>query len=279
MVLADRLGIYADAVYNDVHAASAMQLVLGTYAYAFQIFMDFSGYTDMALGTARLFNINLTQNFNSPYLATSVADFWRRWHISFSRWILDYIFKPLQMQWRDWRTWGTALALVAAFLVSGIWHGASWGFVIWGGLHGLYMACSVFYKPYQKKIYQKLGIQKSPYLKYWQMLVTFHLVCLAWIFFRVNSLSDALYICTFKFLSAGRQGASLLVHGFDRGDARLVVAAGALVALGGLLARHQRAQGIWNGSALLRWGCYNGLVLALIFLGVKSKGTFIYFNF
>ncbi|MBJ6801700.1 MBOAT family O-acyltransferase [Geomonas propionica] len=279
VVLADRLGIYADAVYNDVHAATGLQLLLGTYAYAFQIFMDFSGYTDMALGTARLFNINLTQNFNSPYLATSVADFWRRWHISFSRWILDYIFKPLQMQWRDWRTWGTAAALVVAFLVSGIWHGASWGFVIWGGLHGLYMACSVFYKPYQKKIYQSLGIQKSRYLKYWQMLVTFHLVCFAWVFFRVNSLGDALYICRFPFERAGRGLHNVLVHGFDTEDARLVLIAGALVALCGTLARNERVLSAWNRHGALRWLSYNALLLALIFLGTKSQASFIYFNF
>src|SRR6185369_16654097 len=168
--------------------------LLATYAYAFQIYMDFSGYTDMALGSARLFNINLTQNFNSPYLATSVADFWRRWHITFSRWILDYIFKPLQMQWRNWKNWGTAAALIIAFIISEIWHGASWGFVVWGGLHGLYMACSVIYKPYQKKLHKMLGIEKTKFLKVWQIFVTFNLVSIAWVFFRASSLKDAVYV-------------------------------------------------------------------------------------
>lgn len=194
LVIAERLSVTVDLVYRDVHDFTGLQLLLATYAYAFQIYMDFSGYTDMALGSALLFNINLTQNFNSPYLATSVADFWRRWHITFSRWILDYIFKPLQIQWRNWKNWGTASALIAAFLVSGIWHGASWGFVIWGGLHGLYMACSVFYKPYQKKLHKALGIEKTKILKYWQIFVTFNLVSFAWIFFRASSLSDALHV-------------------------------------------------------------------------------------
>lgn len=148
----------------------------------------------MALGSARLFNINLTQNFNSPYLATSVIDFWRRWHISFSRWILDYIFKPLQMGWRSWKNLGTAGALIATFLVSGIWHGASWGFVIWGGLHGLYMACSVIYKPYQKRLHKELGIENTRFLKIWQVFVTFNLVCFAWVFFRATRFGDALYV-------------------------------------------------------------------------------------
>jgi len=194
VVIADRLGLYVDTVYKDVHAFTGLPLLLATYAYAFQIYMDFSGYTDMAIGCARLFNINLTQNFNSPYLATSVADFWRRWHITFSRWILDYIFKPLQMQWRNWKNWGTASALIVTFLISGIWHGASWGFVIWGGLHGFYLACSIFYKPYQKRLHKTLGIEKTKFLKFWQIFVTFNLVSLAWVFFRANNLSDAYYI-------------------------------------------------------------------------------------
>jgi D-alanyl-lipoteichoic acid acyltransferase DltB (MBOAT superfamily) len=101
-------------------------------------------------GCSRMFNIRLTQNFRTPYLATSVGDFWRRWHISFSRWILDYLFKPLQMHWRNLRQAGTVAALIVTFLLSGLWHGASWCFIIWGGLHGLYLACSVVYKPLKR---------------------------------------------------------------------------------------------------------------------------------
>jgi alginate O-acetyltransferase complex protein AlgI len=196
IVIADRLGVYVDTVYNDVHAYTGLTLLMATYAYAFQIYMDFSGYTDMALGSALLFNIKLTQNFHSPYLAISIADFWRRWHISFSRWILDYIFKPLQMQWRNWKNWGTAAALITAFLVSGIWHGASWGFVMWGGLHGVYMAVSVFYRPYQKKIHKTLKIEKTKFLKAGQVFVTFNLLCISWIIFRGKSISDAYYVFT-----------------------------------------------------------------------------------
>lgn len=132
LVVADRLGLYVNMVYGAVPAHTGPAYLCATWLYAFQLYFDFSGYTDMALGSARLFNIHLTPNFNTPYLATSVADFWRRWHISFSRWILDYIFKPLQMRFRDRGTAGTALALFITFLVSGVWHGASWGFVIWG---------------------------------------------------------------------------------------------------------------------------------------------------
>src|SRR4030042_4484350 len=102
VVVADRLVLFVDPIYNNVHSYHGLSLLIATYFYAFQIYYDFSGYTNMALGTASLFNIRLTQNFNRPYLATSIADFWRRWHISFCRWILDYIFEPLQMSWREW---------------------------------------------------------------------------------------------------------------------------------------------------------------------------------
>ncbi len=176
VVISDRLGLFVNAVYNDVHSATPLAALLATYAYAFQIYMDFSGYTDMALGSARLFNITLTQNFDNPYLATSIADFWRRWHITFSRWILDYIFKPLQMQWRSKRNWGTAAALIITFLVSGVWHGARWGFVVWGLLHGLYLACSVFYRPGQKWLHKALSVEKTWCLKLWQIIVTFNLI-------------------------------------------------------------------------------------------------------
>lgn len=194
VVIADRLAQFVNPVYNDVHSYSGVTFLVIVYFYAIQLYCDFSGYTDMALGTARLFNIELTQNFKSPYLATSIADFWRRWHISFSRWILDYIFKPLQFAWRDHKSAGSALALVITFLASGIWHGSTWGFVVWGLLHGLYLATSVFYKPLQKKIHKTLGIEKTRFLEWWQTLVTFNLVCFAWIFFRSATVADSWYI-------------------------------------------------------------------------------------
>ena len=196
LVVADRLGLYVNMVYGSIPAHTGPAFLCATWLYAFQLYFDFSGYTDMALGSARIFNINLTQNFNTPYLATSIADFWRRWHISFSRWILDYIFKPLQMKFRDWSTAGTALALFLTFLISGIWHGASWGFVIWGLLHGLYLAVSVFYKPYQKRLHKACGLQGTRSLKIWQTVITFNLVCFAWVFFRADTLTDAWYVIT-----------------------------------------------------------------------------------
>lgn len=194
VVVADHLAMFVDPVYNNVHEYYGLSLVIATYLFALQLFFDFSGYTDMALGIARCFNIRLTQNFNAPYLATSTADFWRRWHISFSSWILDYIFKPLQFYFRDWPKLGTPLALMLTFIVSGAWHGASWCFIIWGTLHGIYLGSSILFKQPKRRLCKAMGLDKSKILKVWQIFSTFHLICFSWIFFRAANIKDALYV-------------------------------------------------------------------------------------
>jgi len=193
VVVADRLASYVDVVYQDVHHYSGLSLILATYMYALQLYFDFSGYTDMALGSARMFNIRLTQNFNMPYAATSIQDFWRRWHISFSSWILDYIFKPLQFRFRN-NKWGTQIALLVTFIISGFWHGASWCFIVWGTVHGVYLAASSVIQPRLNKLYKRHHMNKNLCIKFANMFITFHLVCFAWIFFRANSLDEAYYV-------------------------------------------------------------------------------------
>lgn len=199
LVVADRLAVLVNPVFATVHNYTGLTLILAVYLYAFQLYFDFSGYTDMALGIARLFNLRLSENFNQPYLAHSIAEFWRRWHISFSRWILDYIFRPLQMTWRRWGTWGIAAALLVAFLASGLWHGSNWGFIIWGLLFGIYMVIETLYGPLRKKIDRKLRIEKAWWARLWQIALTFNLVAFAWIFFRANTFPDALYVAANLF--------------------------------------------------------------------------------
>ena len=204
VTIADRIGSFVDPVFSNVEAYSGLPVLLTVYLYAFQIYFDFSGYTDMALGSARLFNINLTQNFNSPYLATSMADFWRRWHISFSRWILDYIFTPLQMLWRNYGSTGTALALIITFLASGLWHGSQSGFITWGLLHGIYLAVGVWYRPYKKRVQKATGLKGTRLQTIWQTVFTFNLVCFAWIFFRAGTLTKGLIVFERMFNSSSK---------------------------------------------------------------------------
>lgn len=274
VVVAERLAFYVDSVYGNVQAFKGLSLWLATYAYAFQIYADFSGYTDMALGSALLFNIKLTQNFNSPYLATSVADFWRRWHITFSRWILDYIFKPLQMKWRYSKDAGTAAALLTAFLVSGVWHGASWGFVIWGALHGLFMACSVFYKPYQKKLHRLLRVEKTWLQKMWMTVVTFNLVCFAWVFFRASTVNDALYIVR-NLCPADNAGLGTLVT--TRALIDLAVISG-FIAASAAVKVYRATTTLLELPVWVRWPAYYALGATILVLG-RSTGSYIYFRF
>jgi alginate O-acetyltransferase complex protein AlgI len=274
VVVADRLALYADQVYNNVHGYTGLSLIIGTYAFAFQIYFDFSGYTDMARGTGRMFGVNLTENFNSPYLATSIADFWRRWHISFSRWILDYIFKPLQMGWRNWGLAGTTLALIVTFLVSGLWHGVRWGFVIWGLLHGLYLATSTYYRPYQKRMYKWLGAENKKWVKWWQIFITFNLVNIAWVFFKANNLKDAWYVVSLCFYDINNLDSGLLL---SQGKDNIVILSTAILSVllaGKIIEAHQRINNI-----ILRYIIYVSLVLACMNLGISKEVKFIYLGF
>jgi alginate O-acetyltransferase complex protein AlgI len=194
LVLANYLALYVDRVYENPQAFGALALLLATVMFAWQLYFDFGGYTDMARGVAKFMGFDLVLNFNHPYLATGIGDFWRRWHISFSRWILDYIFMPLQMQWREWAAFGTAAALVVTFLVSGIWHGAAWTFVIWGALHGLGLALT--YELERSAFYRK----RVP--KVVKQVCVFAFVCFTWIFFRANSLPDAFMVVRRIFTAA-----------------------------------------------------------------------------
>jgi len=279
VVIADRLSLMVNAVYNDVHSFTGISLILATYLYAMQIYFDFSGYTDMALGTARMFNITLTQNFNSPYAATSIAEFWRRWHITFSRWILDYIFKPLQMRWREWKTWGTASALVVTFLVSGLWHGASWGFIAWGLLHGVYLAVSVFYKPLQKKIHKNLRLEKTKYLKIWQTAVTFNLVCFAWIFFRANSFSDALYVVSHLGFGLDNQVMPVLLTS-GKISLSILIMSLLMLSLVSIAIKLTNIKETFYAKPLwFRWGAYYGLVVLSLVCNIGVDSLFVYFKF
>jgi alginate O-acetyltransferase complex protein AlgI len=279
MVLADRLAQYVNPVYNNVHDYSGMVFLVATYLYAFQIYFDFSGYTDIALGSARLFGIRLTENFRSPYTATSIADFWRRWHISFSRWLLDYIFMPLQIRFRRMGDTGTALALIVTFLASGAWHGFGWSFLMWGLLHGLFLAASVYYRPYQKSVHEKLGVRGGLAGRTLQRFVTFHLVCLAWIFFRANSLPDALYIVTHMFAGTGKIGRLLTSQ--ERFELWFtVLSLGLMAYIHHLGSRRDNREYLFSRPPLTRWSFYYAIVLSILLFGKYfSAQTFIYGKF
>ncbi len=185
LVIADRLGLYVDSVYNNVYHHSGLTFVLATIFFAFQIFGDFAGYSSIAIGIARIMGFKLMTNFNRPYFANSITDFWHRWHISLSTWFRDYFYIPLGGSRVNIPRWYFNLFLT--FLVSGFWHGANWTFIIWGGLHGIYIMLENLFNLKTKKELSYLG-------NIFRIMIIFFLVDFAWIFFRANNLSEALYI-------------------------------------------------------------------------------------
>ncbi len=189
VVVADLIGVYVNAVYNDAENASGLGVLIATVFFAFQIYCDFSGYTDIAIGCSKIMGINLMQNFDRPYSAQSIKEFWRRWHISLSSWFKDYVYFPLGGS--RCAVWRHMLNICIVFLVSGLWHGAAWNFVIWGGLHGVYQVIGYFTQKPRDRMWRYLGVDpKSKGVCLLRRFVTFVLVCFAWIFFRANSMSD-----------------------------------------------------------------------------------------
>jgi D-alanyl-lipoteichoic acid acyltransferase DltB (MBOAT superfamily) len=203
IVLADGCAPIANVVFNSVSAdLSVVDGWLGATAYSLQIYYDFSGYSDMAIGLSLLFNIRLPINFNSPYKALSIIDFWRRWHITLSRFLRDYLYIPLGGNRKgDTRRY---INLIITMLLGGLWHGANWTFIIWGGLHGLYLVGNNFWRNTTKNI--NFLSQPSIVLRAAYWLLTFTLVIIAWVFFRANSLDDAVVVLT--AMSGMGEGAS-----------------------------------------------------------------------
>ncbi|MBC8355948.1 MAG: MBOAT family protein [Planctomycetes bacterium] len=191
VVIADRLSVYVDAVYGNVPEHNGLTYLLATYAFAFQIYCDFSGYSDIAIGSARLLGIDLMTNFRSPYFARDLQDFWRRWHISLSTWLRDYLYIPLGgNRLGNLRTYAN---LAVTMLLGGLWHGASWNFVVWGALHGSALALLKATGPHRERFKEKLRIP-PPIMVGAQLLATFHFVCLTWIFFRAATVTEALQV-------------------------------------------------------------------------------------
>ena len=191
VVIADNLAGLVNIAYANPEEHSGMTLLLTSYFFAFQIYCDFSGYSDMAIGAARVMGYDLMENFRVPYLSASIKEFWGRWHISLSSWFRDYLYIPLGGNRVGKTRWMLNLFLV--FLISGIWHGANWTYVIWGALHGLYLMIAILKDGW----FERKGIvvsEKNKFIQIFNVFITFQLAVFAWIFFRANSLDDAFTI-------------------------------------------------------------------------------------
>jgi len=276
LVIADRLAIYVDAVYNHPHDFTGWPVLLATYFFAFQIYCDFSGYTDIAIGAARVMGFTLMENFRRPYYAKSIREFWQRWHISLSTWFKDYLYIPLGGHRVTKARWYANLMIV--FLISGLWHGANWTFVVWGGLHGCYSLFAIWTARLRHALAARCGLTRQPMLKkILSVGITFHLVAFSWIFFRSHSLSDAwTLLCNLTKFSAVHQSVAL-------GKIELLIAFGSLLLLETVQLQQRRPDlGLrWRRQpGWFRWSLYGGLVLIILLFGQMAiEQQFIYFQF
>lgn len=287
VVIADRLAILVNQVYNNAESYEGFPLLLATYFFAFQIYCDFSGYTDIAIGAAQVMGFKLMDNFNRPYFSKSISEFWKRWHISLSTWFRDYVYIPLGGNRAS--KWKWYFNLFFTFLISGLWHGANWTFVIWGAIHGFYLIFATWTKDIVNKIYKFLRLEKGTRLrKYVDVAITFHLVLFAWVFFRANSFNDAIYILSNIFPLNIKDFVSLLNSTGAVENALGLTKRGIVLALLSigfmefvhLFQRHRKMRSFLSDKPIvLRYAIYYAILIAIISFGEFSMQEFIYFQF
>jgi alginate O-acetyltransferase complex protein AlgI len=278
LVVADRLALYVNDVYSAPQNYNGLQLTLATFFFAYQIYCDFSGYSDIAIGAAQVLGFRLMENFRTPYYSLSVAEFWKRWHISLSTWFRDYVY--ISMGGSRVSKGRHIANLLITFAVSGLWHGASWTYVWWGLLNGVYLVTGSLTQRWRNRVFSAVGLPEQARVRKAIMLVsTFLLTCLAWIVFRANSVGDAVYILTH------------LAHGWDFRHIttaqfmlrHMPVAVASILALecGQLLWQHKA----WVPSRIgrlplpVRWAVYASFVMLVLMFGIYQKTQFIYFQF
>jgi len=304
VVIADRLAIYVNGVFGNPSAYPATSLALAVFFFAFQIYCDFSGYSDIAIGCARVLGFNLMVNFSQPYFSRSITEFWKRWHISLSTWLKDYLYIPLGGNRKG--EVRRCINLLITFLLSGLWHGAAWHFVAWGALHGVFQIIGRITSPFRNAIGRKIGLpEESRLRKAIQVCITFTLVCLAWVFFRANTITDA-FLITAKLaklpVELARYAHGLLQNGiigtvrdmFQLGTSygNHPIAGFGLTSFGlsgifiiillinDVLMRKTPDETILNRKTLvLRWAGYYVMIFTILWSWNAGSPQFIYFTF
>lgn len=283
MVIADNLAVIVNNGYNNPKEYTGMQLAFATFCFAFQIYCDFSAYSDIARGSARWMGIELCRNFNCPYIADSIKDFWRRWHISLSTWFKDYLYFPLGGS--RVKKGRHILNVLIVFLVSGVWHGAAFTYIIWGALHGLYQAVGILLTPLREKVIYRIIPKSNLFMKAVKIIGTFALVCFAWILFRANSLSDAVYIIE-KIISIPFDGILPLAFGAMGLSRKTLAAVGIctaiLYAVDVINLKKPLAQ-LLGKTVFLKYVVFFLLIICIFVFGYYGEGfdpqAFVYFQF
>ncbi len=290
IVIADRLALVVHTVYKHPENFNGPALTIATLFFTFQIYCDFSGYSDIAIGAARVMGFKLMRNFNRPYFARSISEFWTRWHISLSTWFKDYLYIPLGGNRVSRQRLYLNLAIV--FLVSGLWHGANWTFIIWGALHAFYLIFGLATKRARVAIIGSVGIQEHSALNNTlSILITFLLAAFAWIFFVSANVHDALYVSTHLFQGWGHalspQGIKAVITTLGGGDTiigTVNVATGIIMVLFMEYIQYKTKDGpairiADSRPIMVRWAFYILLIVLILLIGVYENQEFIYFQF
>ncbi len=298
VVIADRLARFVDPIYAHSDLYSGLTLVVATLAFGYQIYCDFSGYTDLALGSAEVLGIQLRPNFRVPYHATSIQDFWMRWHMSLSTWFRDYVYYPLEFRraaacrgltaaWANRVSLGLwTFNILVVFLLSGAWHGANWTFVAWGLYHGILLIAGRFTHALWKRIGGARSRHRTGFSSALAVLWTFALVTAGWVFFRAPSIHDASLIVRHvvtnwqSFLTPERLSYEAARTGWQRWDTTVIVLALLALEIGDTLGlRLSWRERLARQPSVIRWCGYYLLVLAIVLCGQFGGPPFIYFQF
>lgn len=277
VVIADRVAEYVNIVYNNLHHYSGLHDLIATFFFAIQIYCDFSGYSDIAIGSALILGINLMTNFRRPYFALNIREFWQRWHISLSTWFRDYLYIPLGgnrvLKWKWYYN------LFVTFVISGLWHGANWTFVVWGALHGLFLIMAIIAVRWRNHLALKIGLGENSKIRYLLNLVwTFSLVCFAWIFFRAGSLSEANLIIRNIFdFSAYNFNIQLFHFPSDLYISFVLIAV--LIITEFLQEKSGLVQKLIIQPRIIKWAMMLTLLGCIFILGKWNGIDFIYFQF
>ncbi len=277
VVIADNISSLVEILYASPENTGWQWLLLGSYLFAIQIYCDFSGYSDMAIGAARVMGFRLMENFDTPYISTSIREFWSRWHISLSTWFRDYVYIPLGGNRVS--AWKMNRNLLAVFAISGFWHGANWTFVIWGALHGVYLVVENGLR--KIPMYLKILNNKNKIVKAVLALLIFQLVVVGWIFFRAENVGDAMLILT-RILCL-ENGPSVLDGPLSMvgmpGLVWKILLVGSFVLYDPLLHKITRGKYDPQLPSALRLSCYALLAAMIVLLGFWGEVEFIYFQF
>lgn len=288
LVIADRCAMLVNHVFNDYEAYRGFQILTAILFFAVQIYCDFAGYSDMAIGASMVLGFSPKQNFNKPYFAVSVQDFWRRWHISLSSWFRDYLYIPLGGNRKG--KFRKYVNVMIVFLVSGLWHGAAWNYIIWGALHGIYQIIGALTLPLREKTRSLLKINTETFsFRLYQQLVTFALVCIAWVFFRAPTATDGIHILWNMVREWNPwifTDNSLFNLGLDAKNFRMAVFSIVILFLVDLFRADdkQRLRSLLSQqSVIFRWVVYFAALFFIIIFGIYgpsyNASSFIYSGF